>query len=461
MSASAGSNGGSGGAARRRAWRTAWASARTASSGVSKHGTAPASSAAGASAPSQTASTGRSAPVRRRGDAAGDPGRAHAQRSHEHRHDRVDGVVREQAAQRALVLLRGRRRGQVDRVRDAQPRRRAGVLARDPGAAGVGEHRDAVAARERLAREQPRDVEHLPHRRGPQHAGVLEQRIDRHVRRRQALDRHDRLGGRDPPRDPPEAARVAERLQREQQHRRVGVLLPVLEEVVAGEVRLVAHRHERREPDAARRRRVDRRDPEPAALRGEADAAGRGRGGSDRRVEPDPGIRHAEAVGAHHPHARVAADGEQLVRLRDGRQHDERARRPSPRTRPRPRRPRRPARRSPRARRRRRRRRARPVGEDVQRPREAAGAQVANDLAAEGPAPRTRRSPRPRPGAGRARRPRRRRCAGAPRSAPARRATARSGTRARSPPRTGARRRGSRSRGTPRASCGSPTARWR
>ena len=38
---------------------------------------------------------------------------------------------------------------------------------------------------QRLAREQPGDVEHLPHRLGPQHAGVREQRVDGDVRGRE------------------------------------------------------------------------------------------------------------------------------------------------------------------------------------------------------------------------------------------------------------------------------------
>ena len=68
-------------------------------------------------------------------------------------------------------------------------------------------------------------------------------------RRTAALDREDRLRARDPAGDPAELARVSERLQI-QQHQ-VGALvgLPVLDQVVAGDVRLVADRHERRQPE--------------------------------------------------------------------------------------------------------------------------------------------------------------------------------------------------------------------
>ena len=94
-----------------------------------------------------------------------------------------------------------------------------------------------------------------------------------------------------------------------------GSVLPVLEEVVAGEVGLVAERDERRQADAARPGEVERGDAEGAALRGEADPAGRRRAGREARVERDVrvGVDHAEAVGADQPHAGGAADGEQLA----------------------------------------------------------------------------------------------------------------------------------------------------
>ena len=65
-----------------------------------------------------------------------------------------------------------------------------------------------------------------------------------------ALDGHDRLGHRDPTGDPPEIARVPERVDVEHQDspRRV---LPVFEEVVGREVDPVADRDQRREPEAA------------------------------------------------------------------------------------------------------------------------------------------------------------------------------------------------------------------
>ena len=192
VSASAGSNGGSGGAARRRACRDGVGERphrllrrREARDGARVGGRG----RVGAQPDGEHRPPGA---VRRGGDAAGDLGRARRQRPHEDGHDRVDRVVGEQDAQRRARMLASRAsaagRGQVGSRGRAGAQRRAASHASSqatPGPAGVGEHRDAVAARQRLAREQPRDVEHLPHRLGPQHAGVREQRVDGHVRRRQ------------------------------------------------------------------------------------------------------------------------------------------------------------------------------------------------------------------------------------------------------------------------------------
>ena len=73
------------------------------------------------------------------------------------------------------------------------------------------------------------------------------------------LDRQHRLGARHPPRDAAELARVAERLQVQRDDLRGRVLLPVLQQVVARQIGLVAERDERRQPDPAARRR--RRSP--------------------------------------------------------------------------------------------------------------------------------------------------------------------------------------------------------
>ena len=128
--------------------------------------------------------------------------------------------------------------------RAAQAHGRAGVRAEGAGPAGVGEHGHSVAGRQGLVGEQHREVEHLPQRLGPQHPGMREQRVDGGVggrKQRPVRDAARRLrprrGRSSPPRSacardprarPPELARVAKRLQVEQQHRGLGVLLPVL-----------------------------------------------------------------------------------------------------------------------------------------------------------------------------------------------------------------------------------------
>ena len=131
-----------------------------------------------------------------------------------------------------------------------------------------------------------------------------------------------------------EAARVAERLDVHQHDLGRLVVLPPLEEVVGGDVGLVADRHERRETEAARLGRLQQGEAEGAALRGEPDVAGRGRAGGEGRVETRPGDGDAEAVGPDQPRAVGAHEREQLLLPLQafaadlgeaGRDHDERA----------------------------------------------------------------------------------------------------------------------------------------
>ena len=85
------------------------------------------------------------------------------------------------------------------------------------------------------------------------------------------------------------------------------VVLPPLQQVVGRDVRLVADRHERRKAEVAAGRRLEQRKPERAALRREADVAGRNRFRRERCVQPrrvrrDPETvrpEQARAVGAH------------------------------------------------------------------------------------------------------------------------------------------------------------------
>ena len=132
-------------------------------------------------------------------------------------------------------------------------------------------------------------------------------------RGRAGLQREDRLAARDPAREARELARVAERLEVEQHDVRVRVVLPPLEQVVRGDVRLVPDRDEGREAEP-RSSLLEQREAERAALRREADRA-RAAARAARRsrsaaasCDGDP-----EAVRPEQPRAVRADEREQLL----------------------------------------------------------------------------------------------------------------------------------------------------
>ena len=98
------------------------------------------------------------------------------------------------------------------------------------------------------------------------------------------------LIGREPPGDPGELARVAHRLEVEADGVGLVVVDPVLHEVVAGDVDPVAGGGEDRDAEAAPGGRGEHRDAERAALREEAEPAGRRQLGRQRGVEPHLGV---------------------------------------------------------------------------------------------------------------------------------------------------------------------------
>ena len=115
--------------------------------------------------------------------------------------------------------------------------------------------------------------------------------------------RDDRLATADPPRDAREAPRIAERFQVQHDDRRVRVGFPVLEQIVARDVGLVADADERRQSDRSLRGELEHRHAERAALRHQRDASGRRVDRRERGVQPDLGIgvQQAHAVGSDHP----------------------------------------------------------------------------------------------------------------------------------------------------------------
>ena len=173
-----------------------------------------------------------------------------------------------------------------------------------------------------------------------------------------AADHDHRLAAGQPVDDPRELAGVADRLEVQQDEVGRGILLPVLEEVVAGDVRPVAGRHEARHPEAALGEPLEDRAAQRARLAEEADATAGRHGRHERRVQPHlgVGVDDAEGVRADEAHAgagdrrdelapaaprstrrrgraprQLAGVGEEVGHLRGGDDHDDeidRARRP-------------------------------------------------------------------------------------------------------------------------------------
>ena len=129
-----------------------------------------------------------------------------------------------------------------------RPAALASISGKNTRSAGVGDDPDTRADRERLEIQALRDVEHLVDGVGTDDPGLLEEGIDgRFIRgepRRMTagrtaagrcsprLDNHDRLLSTDAPGELGKASRIAERLQIEQEHRRLRIALAPLQEIV-------------------------------------------------------------------------------------------------------------------------------------------------------------------------------------------------------------------------------------
>ena len=128
-----------------------------------------------------------------------------------------------------------------------------------------------------------------------------------------ALHSEQRLRTRDAPGDARELARVAEGLEVEQDELRLVVLLPVLEQVVRGDVGLVPDRDEGREAERPRAGGLEQREAESAALGREPDRPLGERARSERRVETRPADGDPEAVGPYQARAVGTDESEQLL----------------------------------------------------------------------------------------------------------------------------------------------------
>ena len=172
----------------------------------------------------------------------------------------------------------------IGELRNVQAGRLAAVGAHDPGPTTVGDDRHPRARGERLGSDQSCSVKQFTERVRANHASLSEQSVDRHVCCRQqrrgmrrrgsrasrcpsGLDRKDRLGRTHPPSHTGEPARIPERFEVERDQACGRVILPVLEQVVAGDVGLVAQpTRTTRDPGQARRPRPSVRSPLPRSV---------------------------------------------------------------------------------------------------------------------------------------------------------------------------------------------------
>ena len=271
-------------------------------------------------------------------------------RRHEQHDHGVDSRIREHDRQDTLVCLGGRGSEHVHRIGEArfdgddlpqcvacargklrkrETRGFARVRTEDPETAGIRKDGDVASARQRLPREQRRDIQQLFERLDPQHTRLVEERVDRRFRARErrrvrarracsrcrsaGLHRDNRLRASDSARNAPELARVAERLEVEHDDLGVRVLLPVLEQVVGRDVGLVPDRHEGGEPERLLGRLLEQREAERATLRGEADPPCRQRPRREGRVQADRRHCDAEAVRAEQARAVRAHERKQAL----------------------------------------------------------------------------------------------------------------------------------------------------
>ncbi|GAA3340797.1 hypothetical protein GCM10020358_29710 [Amorphoplanes nipponensis] len=223
---------------------------------------------------------------------------------------------------------RDRRRAQR---RNPQAVALRGVRGQHVEAAGVAHDGEAVAGRQRLVGQHAGGVQQLAEAVGADHAGLLEQGVDRGgrggrrggVRRAgtlagqgaPALDGQHRLAAGQGPHGTGELARIAEGLQ-VQRHRVGGrVVVPVRDEVVAADVGLVAQRHQGRDAGPVPGGALQHGDRHRAGLRGHREGAGAGRHGGEAGVEPHRlgGVEQPEAVRADQPDALRARRHQQVV----------------------------------------------------------------------------------------------------------------------------------------------------
>ncbi len=230
------------------------------------------------------------------------------------RRQHVDGIADARRCGKKRAQLRP---GGVAQRRKLQAVGLTRIGRQNARATGVREDRNARTSRYWLMREQRRDIEHLFQTFSADHPCLAEQRIDHDIVGRQRAgvgrcgpgSRHgpsgfhgnDRFLSAHTAGNLRELLRVPETLEIQQDDRRLRILGPVLNQVVAGHVRLVAHRHEAGDSNTQLLGIVENRQPECAALR-------RHRHVSARRVHRrERGVQLNVRIGIEEAHA-VRAD---------------------------------------------------------------------------------------------------------------------------------------------------------
>ena len=198
-------------------------------------------------------------------------------------------------------------------------------------AAGVADDRQAGPGRERLVGEQRGGVDHVLHAVDLDHAGGAEQRPQRACRRGvrggvgrtrpgsgdgAATEHHQqRLGAAEGCGQAGERARVEERLEVQAGHTDVVVVGPRGQQVVAGDIGLVAQRHHAGESGVAGGHGIQDGDADPARLGADGEPTGRRAGTAETRVQRRGAqvADQSETVGSDDAHAVCSTEGEHAL----------------------------------------------------------------------------------------------------------------------------------------------------
>ena len=274
------------------------------------------------------------------------------QRWHEDDDRCIDAGIREHALQRELKIGFVSTGQQIDRIGCAGFRRNAfaqfclcgfaqgrqlqtevfaGIGGHDGRAAGIGDHGDAVSCWQRLVGKTHGKIEHLLDRVGADDAALPEHGIIEDVCACQGagvaggrtctaagaagLDDDDWFLAADLPRQLDKLLWPAKTLEVHQDHIHRLIVLPVCQDVVAGDIRLVADGDEHGDTEIQTGGVFENGDAQGSALGDKADIARQRDGGSKSAIKTNLGISadHAHAVRANHAHAMLAHDGENVL----------------------------------------------------------------------------------------------------------------------------------------------------